>query len=506
MPENTQTYARPYDDPEYGMKDDGHQIASQPRWSLEENQNWVTGWAGATVVFSGGALFAAYTSTPQMPDFLVKILPFKAALALNELISLVWEWRGQFVLLMVFFAMFLVETLVFKVHRRHFDFTQGRSLDVRAVKRIVGRWAAVCFCLGLGWFLYVALGEYAFNQFEVGKVFFEGVSTQNMPYHFYAKYILFFTVAVPAIAVFCIPYFWMVERYARDDGPIDEFLILARCLYNAILGLVAPYRKGAFKAAVSNKHVHNLMRGLGVKFFFIPLMMIWCVNSWNNWEHDAHYILYEMPVFVWSDPHQVAYLFRYIHHGFFNMIITMDLTIALIGYIASARLLDTQVTSAEPTLLGWMVALLCYPPTNMQLTAIYLNFGTSLQWEYTLIDSPILSILVSLAVLFLMGVYAWGTIAFGMRFSNLTNRGIVCTGPYAYVRHPAYITKGSSWWFESLPFIHSWPAGFINVLHLLSWNIIYGLRAWTEERHLMREPHYRDYCKKVKWRFIPGIF
>jgi len=36
--------------------------------------------------------------------------------------------------------------------------------------------------------------------------------------------------------------------------------------------------------------------------------------------------------------------------------------------------------------------------------------------------------------------------------------------------------------------------------------MIYTVRALTEERHLMKDPEYRAYCKKVKYRFIPGVF
>jgi len=39
--------------------------------------------------------------------------------------------------------------------------------------------------------------------------------------------------------------------------------------------------------------------------------------------------------------------------------------------------------------------------------------------------------LCKIAVLLLMGGYAWATMAFGCRFSNLTNRGIVTRGPYS---------------------------------------------------------------------------
>ena len=56
-------------------------------------------------------------------------------------------------------------------------------------------------------------------------------------------------------------------------------------------------------------------------------------------------------------------------------------------------------------------------------------------------------------ILVCIAVYSWATISFGIRFSNLTNRGIITNGPYRYTKHPAYIAKNLSWWMESVPFV-----------------------------------------------------
>jgi protein-S-isoprenylcysteine O-methyltransferase Ste14 len=102
----------------------------------------------------------------------------------------------------------------------------------------------------------------------------------------------------------------------------------------------------------------------------------------------------------------------------------------------------------------------------------------------------------------LLGIYVWATIVFGMRFSNLTNRGILSRGPYAIVRHPAYISKNLAWWLMSVPFMRDW----ISTAGLISWNLVYLVRAFTEERHLRQDRHYREYCERVRWRFVPGLF
>ena len=52
----------------------------------------------------------------------------------------------------------------------------------------------------------------------------------------------------------------------------------------------------------------------------------------------------------------------------------------------------------------------------------------------------------------LTGIYAWATMAFGLRFSNLTHRGILTHGPYAFTKHPAYMSKNASGGWRSCRF------------------------------------------------------
>lgn len=94
--------------------------------------------------------------------------------------------------------------------------------------------------------------------------------------------------------------------------------------------------------------------------------------------------------------------------------------------------------------------------------------------------------------------------SFGTRFSNLTNRGIVVHGPYRFLKHPAYVAKNLSWWLISIPFVaHGSIQENARACLLLGvMNLVYYLRAKTEERHLRADPAYRIY---VRWigRFSP---
>jgi protein-S-isoprenylcysteine O-methyltransferase Ste14 len=98
-------------------------------------------------------------------------------------------------------------------------------------------------------------------------------------------------------------------------------------------------------------------------------------------------------------------------------------------------------------------------------------------------------------------IYTWASAALGPKASNLTNRGIVSKFPYSVVRHPAYICKVTMWWITLIPVIN---LSFF--MGMLFWTIIYYFRSITEERHLMKDQEYVGYCKKVKWKFIPGVY
>ncbi len=167
------------------------------------------------------------------------------------------------------------------------------------------------------------------------------------------------------------------------------------------------------------------------------------------------------------------------------------------GYVFEAGFLKNKIRSVEPTIFGWAVALICYPPFNS-------FYGRYIPWypsETADFGNDATTFFIRIAITLLLLVYLGATLALGAKCSNLTNRGIVTRGPYAIIRHPAYICKNLGWWLTIIP-VMSLGA----FLSMLSWSAIYFFRAITEERHLMKDPDYQAYCKKVKYRFIPHVW
>jgi protein-S-isoprenylcysteine O-methyltransferase Ste14 len=168
------------------------------------------------------------------------------------------------------------------------------------------------------------------------------------------------------------------------------------------------------------------------------------------------------------------------------------------GYLVDSKSFGTHVRSVEPTLLGWAVALICYPPFNALMGRMGVGWYSDDNHHFAQSEVD-LAIRALLVVLF--AIYLAATLALGTRCSNLTNRGVVSRGPYAVIRHPAYATKVLGWWLFMLP-----VASVAAVASVSLWTVVYYLRAITEEQHLSLDAEYQAYRVAVKHRFIPGLW
>jgi hypothetical protein len=109
--------------------------------------------------------------------------------------------------------------------------------------------------------------------------------------------------------------------------------------------------------------------------------------------------------------------------------------------------------------------LICYPPFVLMSDGGPLDYHQgSADWTYWHAGHPWLLGAVGVVLVALTAIYAWATVAFGMRFSNLTHRGVLTHGPYAWSRHPAYLSKNLFWWLSTLPFLATtgWVDGIRN--------------------------------------------
>ncbi len=340
----------------------------------------------------------------------------------------------------------LLDLLVLRVHRREttgLDWDKQAKSDVaRVATKLLGL-AATIAPIGLAYFVFAEYGDWYTPFWALLRRFWAGLVSCSLAY------------------------VWIVDGMMRE--PRDAYWQVGR----AILG---------HQEDVRGADIANHARGWLIKAFYLPIFVVYTLN--------------QIDAILKADFSRLSFADMRLFHFSSDLIYALDVLYATVGYVLSFRVLDTHLRSAEPTLLGWAVALECYTPfwTGM-FSRQYLHYEgpgfeswlsghLGLQWAW------------AAAILVCEFIYQLGTLAFGVRFSNLTHRGILTNGPYRYTKHPAYVAKNLSWWLVTLPFVptHGWESALKWSLCLAGVNFIYYMRARTEERHLSRDPTYVQYA------------
>ena len=272
----------------------------------------------------------------------------------------------------------------------------------------------------------------------------------------------------PGLTAASILYIVVVDGHMRE--PKDALWRLGRLL-------MGKWEEG------NKQELANHYRGWLVKAFFFPLMFVWLNGS------TFKVVNFDLTNAHWDN--LAGYDFLY------DFIFFIDLLFTTVGYALCFRPIDTHIRTAEPTFLGWGVALFCYEPFfSMLFEKQYVKYG-GLGFGNWLSVHPMVRQGWGLCILLLITIYVLATVAFGVRFSNLTHRGILTNGPYRFTKHPAYVSKNASWWLVSVPFILMADGVFgalKRCLLLGCVNFVYFMRARTEEKHLSRDPTYVAYA------------
>jgi hypothetical protein len=360
---------------------------------------------------------------------------------------------------------FLPDLLVLKVHRRQstgMDWTRRAPSWPRVLTKFLGLLMSFAFAASL----YFLFPEYQGGPFRA--------MTPSAP-GFYDDYWALLHKVVPWWIALAIPYFYFID--ARQVDPHDGY-------YQA--GLVArfEFKKVQWKLLLQ----HTL--GWLVKIFFMALMFTYFTGDLRK------FIVYDF---------STVHNFRTFYEFGYYFIFLADTTLGCVGYLIALRLFDTHLRWAEPTVTGWLVALMCYQPFWSLFGRSYFNYSSNFAWGPWLENSPKLYVVWGSTILALYFVYLSATIVFGCRFSNLTHRGILTNGPYRWSKHPAYIAKNLAYWLTFVPFIVSENAAdsIRRTIALLLVNGIYYARAKTEEAHLSQDPVYVEY---KNWIARHGIF
>ncbi|MFV1920380.1 isoprenylcysteine carboxylmethyltransferase family protein [Sphingomonas sp. MJ1 (PH-R8)] len=277
-----------------------------------------------------------------------------------------------------------------------------------------------------------------------------------------------FGYAAPVLFVLSIPYVLWIDRHLV--APRDGCWAFGAWLMH----LDEPIEREA---------IFDHLRAWAVKAFFLAFMLGIVPGGFRE--------------FVAADTATVLHDPVALAQWLITFMFLVDVAFATCGYILALRPIDTHIRSANPYAAGWVAALICYPPFVLMGDGGPLDYHPGgAEWTHWFAGHPVILAAIGAALVALTFVYAWATVAFGLRFSNLTNRGIITNGPYAWSRHPAYLSKNLFWWLVSWPMLvttGNWLDAFRNTAILGLVSGVYYWRARTEERHLLADPDYRAY-------------
>lgn len=278
-----------------------------------------------------------------------------------------------------------------------------------------------------------------------------------------------------------------------DQSYISKGYIFWKTISNAFRYLVIKTPQKPISFFSDNREKTMFLFTL-VKIFFIPIMLQFVISNFNDFLSEIN----RMKPYVFDNSWMLT-LNNIIYPLAITLFFLIDTLLFTFGYLFESSLLNNRIRSVDSTWLGWLSALVCYPPLNEVFSKIvpwqsftYAYYGTT---EFTFVARLIIMILVF--------IYLFASISLGTKCSNLTNRGIVTKGAYKIVRHPAYISKVLFWWITIIPLMY--PNPFV-IFAMLAWTLIYFMRAVTEEQHLSSDKDYIKYCEIVKYRFIPFVY
>jgi len=349
-------------------------------------------------------------------------------------------------------AMAAWSSLVDKVHRR-----PSTGIDWRRPRPLAAvREVSVTKLVGL-WITWLAIAGF----YCLGRWYWDGQ-------YLFAMRVLAF--AVTPLVVLSVPYVLWLDRYLvepRDHAWHFGAMLIGREPWEA-------------------DEVKRHWRAWMIKGFFIAFMVSILPPGF------AAVVQTDFAA-VAADPVRLG-------NSLFELLFVIDVQIGTVGYLLTLRPLDAHIRSGNPFLAGWVAALICYPPFVygfMGSEGMIQYEHQTAGWGYWMQGHQALLWIWAAGLVFLTACYAWATMAFGIRFSNLTYRGVLTNGPYRFTRHPAYLSKNLFWWCSVLPFLvttGSLIEAVRNTVFLGIISAIYFWRAKTEEAHLLAEdPKYRAY-------------
>lgn len=318
-----------------------------------------------------------------------------------------------------------------------------------------------------------------FFRWEISLVFFANFSIKSID---------IFKYVILAYSLFLIP-FYIYHQEKWKALIVIEYMI-------------KKFKNFSYK--INHKEKVSLL-AWWVKLFYAPLMIFWLSGHITTLLNNIYYTYWNRALFS----HNFYDFFNQnLFWTAFSFILFFDVFFFTCWYLIESPFLKNTIKSVEPTFLWWFVTLACYPPFNGMI-------GNIIPWyssDFPEFPNHSFHIFFNSLLLICMTIYSSASFALWWKASNLTNRGIVKTWVYRFVRHPAYIAKNTAWWIGILPVLidsfqlWEYKTFFIAIFSMSFWSFLYFMRAITEEKHLSLDADYIAYKKEVPYRFVPKIY
>jgi hypothetical protein len=313
----------------------------------------------------------------------------------------------------------------------------------------------------------VAVKVLAFYAVWAGISVFYWILKEYVPYR--SGYMLTLAVWLATTAVVVTPvYVALVDQLQVD--PYDEAWHFGQWLLGR-----------SYDAQLAR--VHALSTGL--RAFFLPFLLgaisdLYLTSGQISFAEAS------------QSPHRMLYYYL-------DKLWLLDTIFASIGYLFASRFLDTHIRGVYRRPGAWFVTCILYPPYN---TVFFTGTGfyQNRYWDSVIAVDSLSGFIWMVLVAVACTIYIGANVSFGLRFANLSKRGIVTSGPYALMKHPAYFFKNVSWWLMYVPFtIIGSPLEAVRATLLMALaSGVYYLRARYEEIELANDPKYQEYCEYIR--------
>ncbi|NBO18321.1 MAG: hypothetical protein EBV03_03675 [Proteobacteria bacterium] len=333
------------------------------------------------------------------------------------------------------------------------------GLDFRrfspSLSRIFFKLVGIAACYGTVIYLYWLFPEYHGNMLFNPN--FDG---------FYVPFGDAAQLMLPLIAVLAVPYVAVMDAVMLE--PEDRFCQLGRLLLRQ-------------KHNMTRKALAQMFWSWVARGYFVALLFVYADRAFNamiDFDFDA--------VQGTAQFYSLCY----------QMVVALGMMIAVSGNMVTLRLMGTHVRSVDPYLSGWLICLFCFQPFKSFVNDYVAPRGPEDSWIQALAQNPVmLNVWAGLLIVTLAGSLM-ADISLGARFSYLQHRGIVTRGMYRFSKHPSYVLTWVQFLLIYFPLFAFQETEDIYkaFIALAGLGLMYWLRAFTEERHLSRDPVYVQYA------------